>query len=240
MSWKDVAAGVLQAAEAHLWGALGDNVEEVAQLLNRSPHFLDKVASAVLQAYRDETNQTTLSRAHEIMGGDFFGLNDSRMLGVSHNREIAAALSFVPWSEDVLRSVSETHLLVAFPGGSIAAFSTRLSQQYHFQGVKLDTTVPELPHLTQKEPPAWWLVPKSAHPDYQPVEEGLVPIPLMVQFYTIIAYYIKREQQLYPNVSMLVADEILLTLTKQGVVVRKADNEVKDVVSIFGYRGSLN
>ncbi|HET9285310.1 MAG TPA: hypothetical protein VFR24_25435 [Candidatus Angelobacter sp.] len=60
---------------------------------------------------------TSQKRAREIMGRNFFGVEEAiRHFGVNPTRQQTAALSEVPYSEEVLTACKDTHVLVAvFP-----------------------------------------------------------------------------------------------------------------------------
>lgn len=60
---------------------------------------------------------TSQKLAREIMGRNMFGVEEAiRFFGVNSSKQQLAYLAEVPWNEEVLRSVKDTHLLVAvFP-----------------------------------------------------------------------------------------------------------------------------
>jgi hypothetical protein len=60
---------------------------------------------------------TSVKRAKEIMGQNFFGIEDAeRWLGVIPTKRAIAHLHEVPWTEEVLQSVKLSHILIAaFP-----------------------------------------------------------------------------------------------------------------------------
>lgn len=57
---------------------------------------------------------TPYKHAKEIMGGNIFGVEEANFcFGVTPSRRIVAYLDEVPWNEEVLQSVKDTHLLIA-------------------------------------------------------------------------------------------------------------------------------
>ena len=93
--WTQVPAGDINAANQRLWVAVGDNADEVAA---REPSTSQKLA-------------------REIMGKNFFGIEEAiKHFGVNATKQQLAALAEIPFSEEVLKSCKDTHVLVAvFP-----------------------------------------------------------------------------------------------------------------------------
>ncbi|MFO0718837.1 MAG: hypothetical protein U0522_02330 [Candidatus Paceibacterota bacterium] len=114
-AWTQVPAGDINAANQRLWGAIGDNAEEVAARINTDPAFVANIARLMVNGgYEPSTSQKL---AREIMGKNFFGIEEAiKHFGVNPTKQQLACLAEVPWSEEVLKSCKDTHVLVAvFP-----------------------------------------------------------------------------------------------------------------------------
>jgi hypothetical protein len=69
-------------------------------------------------------------RAREIMGRNFFGIEEAiKHFGVNPSREQLALLAEVPFTEEVLRSSKETHVLIAVFPLSVFDISGKLVDQ---------------------------------------------------------------------------------------------------------------
>mgnify|MGYP001590428914 CR=1 FL=1 len=114
-AWTQVPAGDINAANQRLWVAIGDNAEEVAARINTDPAFVANIARLMVNGgYEPSTSQKL---AREIMSKNFFGIEEAiKHFGVNATKQQLAALAEVPFSEEVLKSCKDTHVLVAvFP-----------------------------------------------------------------------------------------------------------------------------
>ena len=114
-AWTQVPAGDINAANQRLWVAIGDNAEEVAARINTDPAFVANIARLMVNGgYEPSTSQKL---AREIMGTNFFGIEEAiKYFGVNATKQQLAYLAEVPFSEEVLKSCKDTHVLVAiFP-----------------------------------------------------------------------------------------------------------------------------
>jgi len=114
-AWTQVPAGDINAANQRLWVAIGDNAEEVATRINTDPAFVANIARLMVKGgYEPSTSQKL---AREIMGKNFFGIEEAiKHFGVNATKQQLAYLAEVPFSEEVLKSCKDTHVLVAvFP-----------------------------------------------------------------------------------------------------------------------------
>ncbi|MCR4334883.1 MAG: hypothetical protein NUV47_04135, partial [Patescibacteria group bacterium] len=98
-----------------LWVAVGENADEVATRINTDPLFVANIARFMANGGYDPSTSQKLAR--EIMGTNYFGIEEAiRHFGVNHSKQQLAYLSEVPFSEEVLKSCKDTHILVAvFP-----------------------------------------------------------------------------------------------------------------------------
>ena len=114
-AWTQVPAGDINAANQRLWVAIGDNAEEVAARINTDPAFVANIARLMVNGgYEPSTSQKL---ACEIMGKNFFGIEEAiKHFGINATKQQLAALAEVPFSEEVLKSCKDTHVLIAvFP-----------------------------------------------------------------------------------------------------------------------------
>lgn len=79
------------------------------------------------------TTETDL--AHDIMGKNFFGLNEvSVHYGVEFGNGLVAALATIPFSEATLRNCKDTHILVAGFPMTILDIRAKAPNQFHSHG----------------------------------------------------------------------------------------------------------
>ncbi len=128
-AWTQVPAGDINAANQRLWGAIGDNAEEVAARINTDPAFVANIARLMVNGgYEPSTSQKL---AREIMGKNFFGIEEAiKHFGVNATKQQLAYLAEVPWSEEVLSSCKDTHVLVAVFPLSILDIRGHARKQY--------------------------------------------------------------------------------------------------------------
>jgi hypothetical protein len=114
-AWTQVPAGDINAASQRLWVAVGENADEVATRINTDPLFVANIARFMVNGGYDPSTSQKLAR--EIMGMNYFGIEETiRHFGVNPSKQQLAYLSEVPFSEEVLKSCKDTHVLVAvFP-----------------------------------------------------------------------------------------------------------------------------
>jgi len=114
-AWTQVPAGDINAANQRLWVAIGDNAEEVATRINTDPAFVANIARLMVNGSYEPSRSQKLAR--EIMGKNFFGIEEAtKHFGVNATKQQLAYLAEVPFSEEVLKSCKDTHVLVAvFP-----------------------------------------------------------------------------------------------------------------------------
>lgn len=114
-TWTQVPAGDINAANQRLWVAIGDNAEEVASRINTDPAFVANIARLMVNGGYEPSTSQKLARA--IMGKNFFGIEEAiKHFGVNTTKQQLAYLAEVPFSEEVLKSCKDTHILVAvFP-----------------------------------------------------------------------------------------------------------------------------
>lgn len=121
-NWTQVPAGEINGAQQRFWVTLGDHADAVAERINIDQEYLTRLAGfAVDNLWLSDKSSTSLNpqwlKAREIMGANFFGIEEAiKYFGVNPSKQQIATLAEVPFSEEVLRSCKDTHILVAvFP-----------------------------------------------------------------------------------------------------------------------------
>ena len=115
MKWTDIPAGQTNAAFQRLMVAFGDQADIIVERINADETVAQRVATLCLNnGYEPSTSQKL---AREIMGKNFFGIEEAiKHFGINATKQQLAYLSEVPFSEEVLKSCKDTHILVAvFP-----------------------------------------------------------------------------------------------------------------------------
>ena len=115
MKWTEIPSGQTNGAFQRFMVALGENADTAVTRINTEPAFADRMASYAMNGGVESSASQT--RAREIMGKNFFGIEEAiKHFGVNPSRRQIAALGEVPFSEDVLTACKDTHVLVAvFP-----------------------------------------------------------------------------------------------------------------------------
>lgn len=114
-TWTEVSAGSINAANQRLWVAFGESAEQVAGRINSDPDFVERVARFVVNGSYQMPESHQIAR--EVMGKNFFGVEDAiKHFGLNPTRRQLASLACIPFDKEMLRSCSDTHVLVAvFP-----------------------------------------------------------------------------------------------------------------------------
>lgn len=115
MKWTEIPSGQTNAAFQRLMVAFGDRAGIIVDRINADETVAQRVATLCLNnGYEPSTSQKL---ACEIMGKNFFGIEEAiKHFGINATKQQLAYLSEVPFSEEVLTSCKDTHILVAvFP-----------------------------------------------------------------------------------------------------------------------------
>lgn len=140
MKWTDIPHGDINGASQRLWAALGESADKVAVRINTDPAFVAGVAQFMFDGCALQSKVTTSLnpawlRARSIMGQNFFGIEEAiKHFKVNPSKSQLATLAEIPWSEEVLESVKETHILVAVFPLSILDIRGRCRDQRLFYG----------------------------------------------------------------------------------------------------------
>lgn len=187
----------------------GVTLEHLARLRSDAV-YADKVAAS----FRGEVEtvvvfQSTPSqiRARQIMGRNFLGVEEAvRHLKVNPSEADLQALAEVPFSEEVLTSCKNTHVLVADFGLSICDVRSRVKRQLFYRHEDAWYNGEEFAKKTSK--PCWRLLAKTAVPasfiktfaDQQALLNKDEEVPeARVVVYTIILYYLATGERLFDS-----------------------------------------
>lgn len=131
MNWSNTPAGIIHGAVQRFLVALGDAADTVASQMNRDPSLVARIAlCAKSGGFQASTDQ---KRAREIMGRNMFGVEEAiTHFSVTPSRAQFAALAEVPFSDEVLMSVKDTHILVALFPLSICDIRAKCSTDRSF------------------------------------------------------------------------------------------------------------
>ncbi len=151
---------------------------------------------------------TSHKRSREIMGKNMFGVEDAiKHFGVNPSKQQLDALAEVPFTEEVLQSCKDTHILVAVFPMSILDIRGKVEQklfysykdaQYNKQTFAKDRDEVGW-HLVRREPVA-----DSTNKTWQEQQALLgkdeeTPTA-QVMVYTVIGHYLATGEQLFKNV----------------------------------------
>ena len=149
---------------------------------------------------------TSQSRAREIMGKDFFGIEEAiQHFGVNPTRQQTLALSKIPFSEEVLQKVKNTHVLVAVFPLSILEIRGKVDSKLFYD----QSWYNKESFAKERGEASWQLVRKT--PVYNSTskkwreqlaligEEDEVPT-VQVMVYTIIGHYMATGERLFKHI----------------------------------------
>jgi hypothetical protein len=112
MKWTEIPSGQINGAFQRLMVAFGDQADGIVERINTDDTVATRVASLCRNGgFELSTNQ---ARAKEIMGTNFFGLEEAmKHFGMSFSKRQIAYMSEIPFSETTLQACKDTHILVA-------------------------------------------------------------------------------------------------------------------------------
>ncbi|HTE48467.1 MAG TPA: hypothetical protein VK675_00990, partial [Candidatus Paceibacterota bacterium] len=94
MKWTDVKAGLVNGAFQRLMVGLGEDADTVINLINNEPTFVGRL---VWFAKKGGKPYTLYKKAREIMGGNFFGVEEAiKHFGISVSNHQFATLAEIP------------------------------------------------------------------------------------------------------------------------------------------------
>lgn len=118
MKWTDVPHGKIKGASERIWVTLGDRAGHVVDRINSDPEFVEKISQLMVNGYYEPS--TSQKKAHEIMGRNFFGIQEAiKHFGVIPTEQQLKMLEEIPFDDKLLESCKKTHILIAVFGLSI-------------------------------------------------------------------------------------------------------------------------
>jgi len=197
--WTEVSAGVIHAATQRFWGEIGANADDIAHWLINDPWYLNKIAHLAKSGGLEPS--PFRERAREIMGQNYYG-PEEELYRLGPSLVALAPLGEVPWSEEVLKEVRDTHLLVAVFPRSI-------------EDMGRGSRVSKEPWATDRGLHGWYLVRK------EPIDEvrlkmweeqrALLPqdeevLSLRVLLYALTMYYSMTGEILFEGMTVRCSD----------------------------------
>lgn len=154
------------------------------------------------------------SRAREIMGANFFGIQEAiTHFGVNPSKRQLAYLAEVPFTEEVLRSVKDTHILVAVFPIPILEIRGKVDRQLFFSHE--DAWYNKEAFAKERGQIEWRLVRKTPVPDSTSKTWGEQQALLgeadetptaQVMAYTIIGHFLASGERLFENIYVRCSD----------------------------------
>ncbi|KKS15816.1 MAG: hypothetical protein UU71_C0013G0005 [Parcubacteria group bacterium GW2011_GWB1_41_6] len=150
-------------------------------------------------------------RAHEIMGRNFFGVEEAIIhLRVKPTRQQLAALSEIPFSEAVLEQSKDTHILEAVFPLSILEIRGKVDQKLFYS---LEYVWYNKESFAKKRGEVNWQLVRKTPVDISTLKNGQEQQALLIKddkvpsarvmVYTIIGHYLATDEWLFKNIHVL-------------------------------------
>jgi len=229
MKHTEVSSGTIKAAEQRIWVALGGNAEKVATRINTDPEFVANIARLKLMVNGGYEPSSSQSLAREIMGGkNFFGVEKAvKHLGVKPTVRELLCLDKVPFSEEVLESCRDTHVLVAvFPMSILDIRGRKLEKQGLFFSQKW---YDKQAFAKDKGFVGWQLVRKKPiAKTWNNLSKDEETPTAQILVYTIVGHFLANGERLFEMSYVLCAD-----LDSDGYRVKVGGGGGSSVLSVF-------
>ena len=210
-TWQPISVHTQQAFLRILRNA-GLN-ETLARGVTELPHSV--MAERIITLLQEESFEPSeeYRRARSIMCQNFIGIEEARVhLGINMEREKRNTLNRIPFTETTLRSVRDTHLLVALPHYSL--FGIRDSAPHDLFAVHQRAWYDKQSFATHVHEPSWCLLrkePLSTSPDRTWDEQrscltGTEEVPgAYAVVYTAVAFFLVTGTRLFEAVMVRTA-----------------------------------
>jgi len=186
-------------------GKMGVNQQHFTKLRSNLD-FAERVAKFICNGgFNSNTNQ---KRAREIMGKNFFGIEEAiKYFGVNPSEEQLKTLSEISFSEDVLRELKDTHILVAVFPISILEIRERAERNLFYSHE--NSWYNDQSFAREKGTISWELVKKTPVPnstskswkEQQKLLQDNEQVPsAQIMVYTIIGHYLATKERLFENI----------------------------------------
>jgi len=151
---------------------------------------------------------TSQKRAREIMGRNFFGIEEAiKHFGVNPSRVQTAALSDIPFTEEVLESCKDTHVLVSVFPMSILDIRGKVERKLFYSHE--DSWYNKEAFAKDRGEIGWRLVRKTPVPDstsknwYEQqalLDKSEETLSAQVMVYTIVGHHLATGERLFEKV----------------------------------------
>lgn len=188
--------------------------ETLARTVTELPQSV--MADRIITLLKEESFEPSgeYKYARSTMGRNFLGIEEAMVhLGVSMARTERDVLSYIPFSRATLRSVRDTHLLVALPACSLFGIRSRVPHELF--AAQQGAWYEKQPFATHVHEPSWCLLrkePLSTQPnrtwdeqcsDLKETEE--VPCAYAVVYGTVV-YFLSRGIRLFETTMVRTAN----------------------------------
>ncbi len=216
--WTEITGGLLNRAWDTLMTAFGNRADEAVEMIN-TQGVADRIAALILNNGYELT--TSQARAREIMGTNFFGIEEAvKHFGVSLSRRQIAYMSEIPFSEATLEACKDTHLLVAVTPISVVEIRTKMAEVKLPKGQKSFLCHQDWydgqAFANEKGQLEWWLVHKTPVPDsltktweqqQRLLDENIEETPkAQTMVYAIIGHFLTTGELLFEEVWVRCSD----------------------------------
>ncbi len=178
----------------------------------------NRLAAEVVELVRGESLRpiTRRGRAREIMGGNFFGLDEvEKYFRVCPTFRQTLDLSWVPYSEVTLQACKDTHVLVAVFPFSILDISDWVQKQCLMEIPLHKGLLNEQAFIVERGEAGWWLIRKTLvegstlkmwDEQLTAVSAHEVVPPARVMTYAIIGHFLATGERLFKEVRVRCPD----------------------------------
>jgi hypothetical protein len=207
MKWTEISAGDLNTAEQRIGVALGNKAGSVISRISTDPVFVKNVTGFMTKGgIEPSMNQ---KRAREIMGDNFFGIEDAvTHLHVNPSRFEIACLKKIPTTDEQLEEVKETHVLAAVFSNSILEIRANVEGKRAIANYDSDVrfNYNNLTFAVRKGYPAWrlvskWIIPVSTNKLWKEQQmllgENEETPTARVTVYAMAGYYLMTGEMLF-------------------------------------------
>lgn len=153
---------------------------------------------------------TSQKRPREIMGRNFFGIEEAiEYFGVNLSRAQTAALAKIPFTEKVLESVKDTHILIAVFPASILDIRGKVERKLFYS--HNDSWYNRESFAKDRGKIGWRLVRKTPVPDSTSknwdeqrtlLDKSEKTPSAQVMVYTIIGHFLATGERLFENIDV--------------------------------------
>lgn len=224
MKWTEIPTGQTNGAFQRFMGELGDKADVAIARINLEPVFANRLAMYAINGGIEPTSSHTSART--IMGKNFFGIEEAiKYFGINPSRRQLTCLAEIPWSEEVLTSCKDTHVLVAVLPISILEIRNKVEDNLFYSHA--DAWYNNQAFAKDRGETGWQLVRKTPvdkstnkkWADQQALLTTDEETPkAQVMTYTIIGHFLATGERLFENIYVRCID-----LDSDGSRVRVGD-----------------